>query len=156
MPSPNEFLILQNLQVALKGIAINRGYHYDLQSLAVKLDPNQDVESLIAPDGPRPVIVLAVNPDEWVYFPAGEVEITLPVDIHWFNDSDPTDDDSLMRTFFNGCADVEQAIVPDYSRGGLVEDTRITQRTAIRHVDGSTVWAVISTRMKTHRTYGRP
>lgn len=159
MPSPNEFLVLQSLQQALKGISVAAGYHYDLVNIAVKLDPNQDVESFLAEiAGPRPVIILAVQPDQWVYRPAGYVEITLAIDIHWFNDTDPKDDNSLWETYFKGCADVEQAIAIDPTRGNRVADTRIVQRTAFRPRQSSSMaWAQISTSMTTmNRIYGRP
>lgn len=156
MSTPNEFAILRNLQQALQAISLDGGYHYDVAKIAVKLDPNQDITSLIAPDGPRPIIILDVQPDEWEYSPAMRVEVTLPVKIHWVSDSVPTDDESLMSTYFNGCADVEKAIAVDISRGGNAIDTRIVQRTSSRAIDSAVVWAVIDTRIKTRRVYGQP
>lgn len=156
MPEPNEYLIVRNLQSALGLMQVAGGYYYDVGDTAVKLDPNQDVESFIAPNGPRPFIVIDVQPEEWTYSPAMVVALVMPVTIHWVNDSDPTDDQSRMRTFFRGCADVERAITVDITRGGLAFDTRMVKRTSNRAVDGSLVWAAIDTTIRINRNYGKP
>lgn len=156
MPEPIEFRILQNLQTALLAISVAGGYHYTVAAGAVKLDPNQNVEALIAPGGPRPFVLLEVAPEAWKYFPAGEVRLVLPVTIHWISESTPSDDNSRMQTFFRGCADVEKAIAVDPGRGGNAMDTRIVRREFETAVDGSQVWAQIETEIALRRTYGSP
>lgn len=155
-PEPIEFQIVQNLQAALQAIAVAGGYHYDVAGAAVKLDPNQDIESLIAPGGARPFIVIEVTPETWQYQPASQVLMTIPVTVYWVTDSDPTSDPSKMQTFFRGCADVERAIAADVTRGGLAVDTRITKRELSKEIDGAQVWAVIDTEISLYRTYGAP
>lgn len=155
-PTPAEYQIVKNLQAALLAISLSAGYHFDVARLAVKLDPNHDVDSLIAPDGPRPFIVVEMNPDEWQYSPARLVSLTLPFTINWISDYVPTDDDSRIFTFLAGCADVERAIAGDISRGGLARDTRIVKRSYDTAVDGAQVWARVEGVILTRRTYGQP
>ena len=156
MLEPIEFLIVQDLQSALRQIATSRGYHYDVASMAVKLDPNHNVEQLIAPDGPRPYVILEVGREAWQYHPAMELRLTLPMTVHWVSDSTPTDYDSRMQTFFRGCADVERAITQDLSRGGRATDTRIVGRTFDTAVEGAQVWAMVDLSISLLRTYGQP
>jgi hypothetical protein len=156
MPEPNEYQIVLNLQTALLAITVVGGYHYDVAALAVKLDPNQDVEALLAPAGPRPFVVLEVKPERWEYFPASQLRLVLPVTIYWVHDSDPTVDLSRLRTYLRGCADVERAIAVDITRGGRAVDTRIVKRTHDAIGDGAQVWAVVDTEIITHRTFGAP
>lgn len=156
MPEPIEYQIVTNLQDALQSIRVANGYHFDVAATAVKLDPNQGVEDVIAPDGPRPFIVLEVTPESWQYFPAGQVRIAFPVTVHWVSESTPTDDASRLQTYLRGCADVERAIAVDPTRGNRAADTRIVKRTFETAVDGSQVWAMVEIEMAVHRTYGAP
>jgi len=156
MPEPIEFRLVQDLQASLALIAIASGYHFDVGATAVKLDPNVAVEALIAPDGPRPFILIEVQPESWEYFPSGDIKLRMPMTVHWVSDSTPTDDASRMRTYFRGCADVEQAVAVEGSRGGLATDTRVTKRTFDTAVDGSQVWALIDLQILVHRTFGQP
>jgi hypothetical protein len=153
---PIEYQILTNLRDALTQIAVGAGYYYDLRGTAVKLDPEQDVEALIAPDGPRPFAVIEVAPERREYMPAHRVRITHPWAIHWVHDSDPTQDEDRLETFFRGCADVEKAIAADISRGGLAIDTTITNCALENIGEGSQVWAVIRIAVTQIRTFGEP
>jgi hypothetical protein len=156
MPEPTEYQLLANLRDALQQITVAHGYHFDVASAAVKLDPNCNVESLIAPGGARPFIVLEVKPDSWQFSPANRAEIVLPVTIHWVSDSTPTDDTSRMLTFFRGCADVERAIAVDVGRGGFAKDTQIVQRSYETALDGAQVWAKVDVNLPLRRVYGQP
>ena len=156
MPEPISFRIVQDLQTALRAIAIADGYFYDVESVAVKLDPNSAISAIQAPNAPRPLLLIQVDPERREYQPANEVRMVLPVVINWVSESDATDDDSRMQTFFRGCADVEQAIAQDLSRGGLVIDTRIVRCINNDDIDGSQVWAQIEIEMPLFRQYGRP
>lgn len=157
MPEPIEFQVVTNLQTALQGINKAAGYYFDVHAVeAVKLDPNSSVETLIAPDGPRPFIVIEVQPERWEYSPASQVKLTMPLIVHWVSESEPTDDASRLQTFFRGCADVEKAIAVDLSRGGVAADTRILKRTQETAVDGAQVWAMLELQVLLHRTYGQP
>lgn len=153
---PTEYQILAHLKAALQQMAIARGYHFDIVGDAVKLDPNCDVELLIAPGGLRPFVVIEVKPDVWSYSPAGRANVVLPVTIHWVSDSVPTDDVSRMLTFFQGCADVERAIAVDVSRGANAQDTRITRRSYGTALDGAQVWAMVDVELPTRRLFGQP
>src|SRR4051812_41873842 len=105
MRDPNEFTALVGLRDALRAMSVSGGYYHDVNALAVKLDPNQDIEQLVAVDGPRPFVILEVNPDTYAFGSArsGVVELSMPITVHWLSESVPTDDESLMRTYFQGC-----------------------------------------------------
>lgn len=156
MPEPISFRIVQNLQTALRAIAVAGGYHYDVAAVAVKLDPNQANDAVHAPGGPRPLVLIQVNPERREYQPANELRMVLPLVVHWVHESDATNDDDRMRVFFRGCADVEQAIAQDLGRGGLAIDTRVIQCTDRDELDGSQVWAQIEVEIRLFRQYGRP
>jgi len=160
MPEPLDYQIVLNLQTALVAISVASGYHYDMPAGAVRLNPDLDVESLIAPDGPRPFIFFKLGDQQWPreqYQPAMRLAHILPVTIAWVQDSDATTDAALLQTFFRGAADVEQAVAgtpASLTRGGLAVDTRIT---GIRQAgEGAEVWAVVDLEIKTMRTYGQP
>src|SRR4051812_41593562 len=111
MPEPIEFRIVQSLQTALRDISIANGYHHDVAELAVKLDPDVDVELLIGDSPLRPYFLLAVAPDQWaIKFAPNGMEITMPFTVNAVHTSDVTDDDDWIRTFYRLCADVEQAL----------------------------------------------
>lgn len=155
MPAePIEFLILQNLQAALEGIKTGNGYHHDVAQFAVKLDPEADIEALIAPDGPRPFVLVEVSPASWTYWPASQVDVVMPVIVHIVSDTEPTDDRSFMQTAFRLQADVEQAIAVDIGRGGRATDTRVKKATFAKL--GAQVWASIDVDIKVNRTFGQP
>lgn len=154
MAEPIEYRILRHLQATLAAITVAGGYHYDLMDVAVKLDPNTDVDSLIAPDGPRPFAVISVKPEEWAYEPAFQLRLGMPLNIFWIGVADQTRDEARMELFFRGCADVEQAIAVDPSRGGYAADTRIVSREC--GGDGAEVWAKVGVVIPLRRTYGQP
>lgn len=156
MPSPIEYLAIVSLQTALQAIQVASGYYNDVTSTAVKLDPNVAVESLIHPGGPRPLVLLEINPEAWEYEPASQIRLKLPVKVHMVSDATPTDDTSRMKTFFELCADVEKAIAVDIGRGGTCGDTRIRRRTFDDAVDGTQVWAIVELELWVRRTYGQP
>jgi hypothetical protein len=158
MPEPISFRIVQNLQAALRAIAVAGGYHNDVAAIAVKLDPNNAVEAIKAPGGPRPLALLQVDPERWRYDQANQVKLVMPVKVHWIQESDATDDNSRMQVFFRGCADVEQAITQDLSRGGLAVDTRVVKNTFMNDddTDSSQVWAAIELEVQFHRVFGLP
>jgi hypothetical protein len=155
MSEPTEFLIVQQLQAALLAISVATGYHHDLDALAVKLDPNQNVEALIGETALRPFIVLELTPDVFQYQAAMRTRLTLPITIHAIHDADTTDDEALLRTYLRLCADVEQALTQDISRGGRAVDTRILTR-KLQALDGRQVWAMVDTEITVIRGYGVP
>jgi hypothetical protein len=157
VPEPTEYLAIANLQEALQGISVGAGYFYDVRGTAVKLDPNQDVATLVEPDGPQPFIAIEVKPERREYEAgASVVHITRPITVHWVRESDPTHDEDLLRTFFRGIADVEKAVADDPSRGGYASETRVVTCTLSRDEDGSQVWAMVDLELWTIRTYGEP
>lgn len=170
MPAdPIEFRIVQSLQTALKGIKVP-GYHHDVKGTAVKLDPEHKVEDLIPgadpPFGPsRPWLVLDVSPSptfEYLERPM-RVRVEMPFIVYAIHDSDPTDDDAKLRTFFRLCADVEQSLVDDFggpagsgiARGGLATLTTVTGR-SMRDREGQEVWAQVAGSVVLHRGFGAP
>ncbi len=152
---PIAFRIMQNLQSALKNISVAGGYHHDIAAQAVKLDPNHDVESLIGDEPLRPFIILEYGSQSFEYQPASQIITKIPLSIHAIDDSDPADDDSWMRTYLALCADVEQAIAVDTTRGGLATDTRILNL-AVHRIEGREVWAEIACEIRVYRTFGEP
>ncbi len=156
MPEPSDYLAIVNLQEAMQAINVGAGYFYDVRGTAVKLDPNHDVAALAGVDGPRPFVVLEVQPETWDYMPAMRVKVTMPVTVHWISESDPARDENVLQTFFRGCADVERAITRDLTRGGRATDTRIVKRTNNRDADGSEVWAMVDLVIASIRTFGEP
>ena len=155
MDEPLEFRIVQNLQAALRNISIANGYHYDFEALAVKLDPSHDVESFIGEQPLRPYLLLVLLPDTYEYFPAEQIRLRMPFIVLAVHDTDPTDDDAMMQTYWRLCADVEQAIAIDETRGALATDTRILER-EMHEFEGQQVRAILKGEIREHRTYGAP
>jgi len=156
MAEPIEYRIVRNLQAVLGAITVAGGYHYTVTATAVKLDPDHNVQALVAPDGPRPFLVLDVSSETWRYSPGNQLKLVLPVTVHWIGESDPTVDEDRVRMFYRACADVEQALAVDLGRTGLAADTRVTRRQLVETVEGPQVWAQIQTEIHLHRTYGLP
>lgn len=161
LPDPVDFQIVQSLQTALKAMSTSSGYHYTVHGTAVKLDPNHKSEDLVpganAPIGPpRPFVLLDLSLPSVFDFPerGGQVRITQPFSVAWVNDYDLEDDDSLLRTFFRGIADVEKAVVADVTRGGLAYETRIASRQMRQPAKSRELWAVVSGVIVRSRAYG--
>lgn len=149
------FSVIKNLQEALQAISVAGGYHYDVEAVAVKLDPNQDVEALIGDDAKRPFLVIEVHPSVFTYQAARRVSVETPVTIHAVHDSEATDDDSWLQTFMRLCADVEKAIAIDIRRGGLAT-IHVVEGCEFQTFGGSQVWAMVKTRIRLERVYGTP
>ena len=156
MSEPIEYLIVRDVQAALQAATVAGGYHYTIAAAAVKLDPNHEVEALVAPDGPRPYVLIEVSPDEWQYVPSNDVTLVTKLNVHWVHDTDPTADEDLLLRYYRGCADVERALMQDISRGGRAVDTRITSRTPGRDTDSAQVWATLAVEIHQVRTCGAP
>lgn len=156
MADPKEYTLVRNLQTALGSMTVATGYHYAVAVTVVKLDPDHGVESLIAPDGARPFVIIEVKPDVWTYEAAGRARIVMPIAIHWVSDSTATSDESRLLEYLRGCADVERAVTRDITRGGIAVDTKIVKRTFDTAVDGTQVWAIIDVEVLLHRVYGSP
>jgi hypothetical protein len=155
VPEPREFRIIQNAQAALQAIAVASGYHHTVEAVAVKLDPDQKVEDLVGENGKRPFLILEMNQDAFSYEPAMRVNIRMPFTVHAVADSDPLDDASWWRTFFRLCADIEQALAVDISRGQLAIDTKLRSREADAS-GGHMVWAMVNGDFFVKRSYGAP
>ena len=167
MTEPLDYRAFANLKAALQAIAQGAGFFYSVDDTAVKLDFDNGVEEMLAPDGPRPCVLIELRQERWEYHGAGEVLHTLPATLHWLHTPAPVSDAVLgepavpqdedrMRMFYRGCADVEKAITADTSRGGLVPDTRITDRRWNPLNGNQEVWAEIDIEMSVYRTYGVP
>ena len=156
MPDPIELRVIQSLQTALRSISVAGGYFHDVTSLAVKLDIDAAVEDIIGGSGARPFIVLEVTPEAFTYFPAEQVRVNAPFIVHFVDDTDPLDDDAMLEKYYRLCADVEQAIAVDGTRGALATDTVITNREKRKTAEGQLVWAQVTAEVKLNRTYGAP
>lgn len=165
MPEPIDFLIIQDMQSALRAISTTADppFHHTVESLSVKLDPDHNVEDIISsmvsadPQSPlRPFIILELPPDgPWEYQPADQILTELPFSIHFVNDTDVTQDDALLQEYLRAAADIEQAIAADHTRGALATDTRILSR-EMHELSGQMVWTTVSGVVRIYREYGRP
>ena len=94
------------------------------------------------------------------YFPARQVRTVLPVHVHWFGDTDPTEDEARLRAFLRACADIERGACETeakLTRGGLAVDTRITNKTLeTASMDGAQIWVTVELAITFHRTFGAP
>lgn len=152
MAEPIEFQIVQNVQAVLQAISVANGYFYDVRGTGVKLNPDYDVEALVAEDAARPWITLEVTPEGWTFQPSNRVTLEMPMRVHWFNDDDQCSDEDLLRMCYRAYSDIEKAVSADHSRGGLAVDTRIVTRFAA--FQGSAVWVAVDLAVKVIRTYG--
>lgn len=159
MTEPREYQIVRDLQACLAAVRQVDGYFYDVVATAVKLDPNQRVEDIVAPDGPRPFVVIEVLPElrDYSTISRAAVKVTRPLVIHWI--SEPTDatDEARMQMFFRGCSDVEKAIagtVTKQARSGLALQTLITGTEWEREDDLFSVWAKVNVDLSHQRLYG--
>lgn len=155
MPDPIEYQVVRNLQAALKAIEVASGYHTNIPGFAIKLDPNSSIEDLVGTLKQRPFIILEVSPDAFAYEPAKLARLTLPATVHAIADVDLTIDESWTRVFYQLCADIEQAVAVDITRGGLAVDTRILSR-RFQTFNGQQVWAMVDLQITVRRTYGLP
>jgi hypothetical protein len=163
MPAdPIEFRIVKSLQAALRLIATSGGYHYTVQGLAVKLDPEHEIEKLIPgadpPFGPpRPFFVLDMTGNDAFEYPerSGRVRRVMPVTVFAIHDSDPTDDDSKLEVFNRLCADIETALVASGSHGGLSMGVTLRSR-RMHDREGQEILAQVSGEVPLHRRYGFP
>lgn len=160
MPEPREYRVVLALRDALAAIAVTSGHFYTVASTAIRLDPNSDVEALVAPEGPRPFVLLQVFPERWRYDPHGQLELVLPATIHWIHEADPAIATDRLRVYWRGCADVERAITADgwnVELSGLAREIRIVERTLRDELgDGAIVWAALRTEVTIDREYGKP
>lgn len=159
-PTPTDPLDLRAVQALLTlltGISTASGYFYDVAAGAVVMNPKEKIEDLIAPDGPRPFVIIQMgaNADSWRYQPADQLRVDMPVTVHWVHDAVAGSDASKAERFSRGSADVEKAICADRSLGGLVMDTRIQGR-SLDDDDGRVVWVVLPIVITFYRTYGEP
>lgn len=156
MAEAREFLIAQDLRNALLNISKAGGYHHDVAGIAVRMDRDAAIETLLGDDRPRPFVILDLGEDVYEYPErAGGVRILVPFQVHMVNDTQATDDEARMRAFYRQCADIEQAIEVDTSRGQLATDTRVDSR-QMRDFDSAEVWAIVTAQVRIHRQIGVP
>lgn len=152
---PLALRIVQNIQAAVRGIRVSQGYHHTVGAVAVKLDPNHNVEALIGDEQLRPFFIIEMLPETFEYVPAGGVWVTMSGIVHGVHTSDVESDDDWMTTYYRLCADIERALTQDLTRGGLVPDTRI-ESTAFRARGGAEVWAQVPIVIRLRRQFGSP
>lgn len=164
---PFDYRLFAGLKAALRAISVANGYYYDVAHAAVKLDAEHGVEDLVAPNGPRPAIIIELRSEVWEYLGSGEVHYAIPATLHWLGtavpledavsgEPTPPDDEDRMRVYFRGLADIEKAITRDESLGGVSQKAQITDR-RWNHVNGGQdVWAEVDVEFGNYRTYGAP
>lgn len=167
MAEPYEYRVRAALKAAFQAIAVAGGFYYGVADGAVVLDPDADVEALLAPEAPRPLIIIEPDDEAWEYFASGEVIVRMPTMVTWVHtavpDTDvvfgtpaPIDDDYRLKVFHRGVADLEKAIGLDPSLGGLVSDARITNRVWHPGRNGQEVVAQVTLELSSYRRYGQP
>ena len=131
------------------------------REFALKLDPDVDVESLIAPDGPRPFGLLELGDETWDYDEKGRGVagiLTMPFTVHFVGEISPAvADESRLREHFKGCADIEQALGTDAtmnSLGALGAWVQIARRRLSG--TGSLVWSSVDGSVKRRYVFGQP
>jgi hypothetical protein len=159
---PIDYRIWRHVQTALQAIRQANGYHHDVEAdFALKLDPDVDVESLIAPGGPRPFGLIELGEETWVFDEkggnAGIVMIASPFTIHFVGESDPTTDESRLLEHFKACADVEQATAAETTRTNL-GTLGAWLTIARRRMSGAgvVVWSSIDGVVRRRHEFGRP
>lgn len=151
---PLEFTSIKALQTRLGTISTSSGYHYTVEAIAVKLDPDHEVEQLVTDQGdaldkpPRPFFILELPPDSFgQYFGGGQVNIPIPFIVHAIHDTNPQDDDARLRTYKRLVADIEKAVASD--------DRRILAR-SMRELGTNEIWVQVAGEIALTRGYGAP
>ncbi|MCP4200650.1 MAG: hypothetical protein GY769_01790 [bacterium] len=155
MPEPLEYQIIKDLQESLRAISIVSGFFHDVNRVAVKLDADAKIEELIGSSGLRPFIILEIETEIFQHFPSEQLRLRMPFTVHFVNDTDPTEDDDLLRSHLRASADIEKAISVDITRGKLAHETKIVGREK-RDYEGQLIWSLISIEILNNRTYGEP
>jgi len=164
---PKDYRVLAALKAALQAIAVSAGFYYGVDDACVLLDPDADVEALIAPGAPRPIIIIEQEDETWEYFASGEVKVLTPFLVTWVHDGVPPQNeasgvplpvssDYRMQVYTRGVADIEKAIGVDASLGGEVVDTRIRNRAWLPGRNGQEVVAQVAIDCEIYRSYGVP
>ena len=157
MPEPIEYDVLLDLQTALRAISIAGGYHHDVESAAVSVDPHDEIEILTGQLAHNPYFTISVSPGRTLqYQPAMQVLEVIPVDITAAADATALVATSRLQTFQRLCADVEQALAVDITRGARAVDTRVLEKSMGMMVGGTRVIAAIQAEVRLYRTYGEP
>lgn len=158
MPEAIEYQILLDLQTALRGISVVGGYNYDVLADAVSIDPTDEASGLFLNSlAMQPYLIIEVAQNrEITYFPAHQMREVIPIDIWAAKDAEPLVPASRLQTFQRLCADIEQALAVDVTRGGLATDTRVANKQPNYMVGGQRVVVAVQTEIRLYRTYGAP
>jgi hypothetical protein len=167
VPEPKDYRVLAALKAALQAISVAAGFYYGIDDACVLLDPDADVEALVAPGSPRPVVIIEQEDETWEYLASGEVKVVTPMIITWIHGGVPPENqgsgapapvssDYRMKVYTRGVADIEKAIGLDASLGGEVVDTRIRNRVWQPGRNGQEVVAQVFVDLEIYRSYGVP
>lgn len=162
MSEPNEYLAIRTLRDNFAAISTARGFYYDVLPTAVSIDPVAQWESMLRPDGPRPVILIERGEESWSFSAGDQVEkggvrLSMPLTVHHIVERVPEADDDRMQLHYRGCADIERAVALDPSLGGTIFETLITKRSIDYERSGGTrVWSLIDLTLDCFRDYGHP
>lgn len=157
MGNPIAYAILAAYQTALRAIATGSGYHYDVASASVSIDPHDHVEVLTGTKLLRPFFVCDFAPGRQIdYFPAAQMTDVVPIDVTAADDATPLDPADRALRYTNLVADIERALTQDVTLGGLVYDVRIRDSVQAITVGAQRVVAVVHTDARVYRTYGSP
>lgn len=155
MAESNRFLLLQDVQTALRAISVAGGYFFDVENDAVSLDPMNQIAAMTGELLYDPFFVIELAPTEDPpLFPSSQLIDELVIRISAATDAEQLEDDGLLKAFTRLTSDIEKAVEVDVTRSGLC--SRHTMGGCqMGLIAGTTrVFAVCETNARVHRTHG--
>jgi len=121
--------ILQNIKTVLETITVANGYTNTITTVQRWTQKGNVFQAI-------PAIVINAGQEEKQQTPNPQAtcKLTVFLDVwHRQDDTDTTPSDQVISSLI---ADVEKAIMADYTRGGYAEDTRVLNNVPFETVDG--------------------
>lgn len=129
-------LILQNIKTTLQGITTGAGYNYTVQSVErwkQKGNTTNVSPHIIVHAGPE---TKNPGPD-----PQTECDLSLIIEAGYRqDDTDITESDIIVSKLL---ADIEKALLADYTRGGYAEETKISGNIPFEYVEGQPRFGIL-------------
>lgn len=122
-------LILKNIKTTLQGITTGAGYNYTMQSVERWKQKGNTTNV-------SPHIVIHAGPETKTSGPDPQIECELSIIIevgYRQDDSDTSESDVIVSKLL---ADIEKALLADYTRGGYAQETKITGNILFEYVEG--------------------
>lgn len=117
--------ILDNIKTALDGISIVGGYVNNIASVQKYAQQGNDLSSV-------PCAIISAGQENKEHRPSFIVACSLTVLIDVYTIA-PTDTDASLNSLLG---DVEKALMVDYTRGGIANNTKITQVIPFESTEG--------------------